>query len=187
MFERVQALRGLAAAAAVMTAMSAASQVRAKETRAAQPGTTSANPTSAEAPLAETQIVATIDQARLVKIPAGTETLVIGNPTIADVTLLRKNNLMVLTPKAFGETNFIALDGKGNPVAESMIQVVAGTNSLIVQRGGERQSYSCAPRCQPIERLGDDAAYMSGVAGLAQQHTARLSGSPVPVAPGSIK
>ena len=129
-------------------------------------------------------IMATVDQARLVKIPTGTETLIIGNPTIADVTLLKQNNLMILTPKAFGETNFIALDKDGNPVAESMIQVVSGSNAVVVQRGMARQSYSCAPRCQPTERLGDDDKYLSEVAGQAQAHSSRLAGSAPPAGPG---
>lgn len=143
--------------------------------------------TSVPAFAVDVTIVAIVDQARLVKIPAGTQTLVIGNPTIADVTLLKKNNVMILTPKAFGETNFLALDGDGNPVAESMIQVVGGENSLIVQRGAERQSYSCAPRCQPIERLGDDDKYMTLVAGQAQAHTQRLAGSAAPMQPGASR
>lgn len=122
-------------------------------------------------------IVAVIDRARLVKVPDGTETLVIGNPTIADVTMLHQKNLMVLTPKAFGETNFIALDASGNPVAESTIRVVAGSNALVVQRGLERQSYSCAPRCQPVERLGDDEKYRAMVAAQTQDHFQRLTTS----------
>lgn len=134
----------------------------------------------------ESKITAVIDQARLVKIPPGAQTLVIGNPTIADVTLLKKNNVMVLTPKAFGETNFIVLDGNGSPVAESTIEVIAGNNSLIVQRGGERQSYSCAPLCQPTERLGDDDKYVTSVASQAQSHTQRLMGSTAPTGPGLI-
>ena len=129
-------------------------------------------------------IVAVIDQARLVKIPAGTQTLVIGNPTVADVTLLKQNDLMVLTPRSFGETNFIALDAQGNPVAESMIRVVAGTGSVIVQRGMDRQSYSCAPTCQPTERLGDDEKYANAVASQAQAHTARLTSAPTPTSTG---
>lgn len=129
-------------------------------------------------------IVATVDQARLVKVPAGAETLVIGNPTIADVTLLRKNNMMILTPKAFGETNFIALDSNGEPVAESMIKVVGATDSLILQKGTERQSYSCAPACQPTERLGDDDKYLSAVAAQTQTHTQRLSSVGAPLNPG---
>ena len=135
----------------------------------------------------EQDIVAVIDQARLVKIPAGTETLIIGNPTIADVTLLKQNDLMVLTPRSFGETNFIALDAHGKPVAESMIRVVNGGNALVVQRGMDRQSYSCAPMCQPTERLGDDAKYASQVAGEAQAHTARLSGSTAPTSVGAAR
>ena len=131
---------------------------------------------------ADDVIVATIDQAKLVKIPDGATTLIIGNPVIADVTQLMPN-LMVLTPKAFGETNFIALDKEGRTVAGSMIQVVGGSGAIVVQRGMERQSYSCAPRCQPTERLGDDNKYMTGVASQAEAHFRRISGSTPPAAP----
>ena len=147
-------------------------------------GLSLAGPGLSPARAADQPIVAIVDQARLVKIPAGTQTLIIGNPTIADVTLLRQANLMVLTPKAFGETNFIALDGDGNPVAESMIEVVNGSNALVVQRGMERQSYSCAPKCQPVERLGDDEKYLSAVAGAAQAHDQRIVAAQAPTGPG---
>lgn len=129
-------------------------------------------------------IVATVDHAKLVKIPVGTETLIIGNPTIADITMLKQNNLMILTPKSFGETNFIALDKDGAPLAESVIQVVNGVDALVVQRGMDRQSYSCAPRCQPTERLGDDDKYLNQVANQAQAHSTRLANVAAPVAPG---
>lgn len=131
-------------------------------------------------------ITAVIDQARLVRIPKGTETLVIGNPTVADVTLLKQNNLMILSPRSFGETNFIALDGQGNPLAQSMIRVVGGSDALIVQSGMSRQSYSCSPRCQPTERLGDDNEYLSKIAGQDQAHSQRLSNSTPPTAPGLL-
>ncbi len=129
-------------------------------------------------------IVGVVDQARLVKIPAGTDTLIIGNSTVADVTLLKQKGLMVLTPKAFGVTNFIALDSSGNPLAESTIQVINSSDALVVQRGMERQSYSCAPKCQPVERLGDDDKYLSAVATQAQSHNQRLSGAAAPTQPG---
>lgn len=120
---------------------------------------------------ADDTIVVTADQARIVKIPAGAQTLVIGNPIIADVTL--QNGVMIVTGKGFGETNFIALDSTGNPVAESTIRVIGATNALVVQRGMEQQSYTCAPRCQPTVKLGDDPKYMNEVAGEFQSHSSQ--------------
>ncbi|MGH6818887.1 MAG: pilus assembly protein N-terminal domain-containing protein [Methylovirgula sp.] len=121
--------------------------------------------------LAEDTLVVTVNQARVVKVPRAARTLVIGNPTIADVTLLKQGGTMVVTGKGFGETNLIALDTNGNKVAESMVQVVDGENGgnpLVVQRGMDRQSYICAPRCQPTARLGDDPSFYSAVSGQAK-------------------
>jgi Flp pilus assembly secretin CpaC len=112
-----------------------------------------------------------IDHAHLVNLPPGTTTLIIGNPTIADVTMVGpKSTLMVLTPKAFGETNFIALDAKGDPLSESLIRVVAGTDTLVVQRGMDRQSYACAPKCQATEKLGDDSKFFSATVDQAKSY-----------------
>jgi len=124
--------------------------------------------------VADDTIVVTADQARIVKIPPGAQTLVIGNPIIADVTL--QNGVMIVTGKGFGETNFIALDALGNPVAESTIRVVGANNALVVQRGMEQQSYTCAPRCQPTVKLGDDPDYMNKVAGEFQAHSSQAGG-----------
>lgn len=119
---------------------------------------------------ADDTLVVSVDQARIVKVPSGTKTLVIGNPSIADVTLLKNGTSMVVTGKGFGETNFIALDSSGTPVAQSEIQVVANSVGLIVQRGMDRQSYNCAPRCQPVVRLGDDPDYFNKISGQVQAH-----------------
>ena len=72
----------------------------------------------------EETLVVQVDQARVVKVPPGTETLVVGNASIADLTLLKQGAGMIVTGKGFGETNFIALDGAGNPLAQSLIRVV---------------------------------------------------------------
>jgi Flp pilus assembly secretin CpaC len=124
---------------------------------------------------AEETLTVRVDQARIVKVPAGTRTLIIGNPMIADVTLLKSGSTMVLTGKGFGETNFIALDANGTPVAKSEIRVVSGSDALVVQRGMERQSYTCAPRCQPIAQLGDDPKYFNEVAAQIAAHNAQAT------------
>src|SRR5208282_3629143 len=69
---------------------------------------------------AETDLIAvTLDQAKIAKLPAGATTLIIGNPMIADVTMLKNNNSMVTTGKGFGQTNLIAIDAGGSIIEES--------------------------------------------------------------------
>ena len=118
----------------------------------------------------------TIDQARVVKVPPATETLIVGNAAIADLTLLKQGAAIVVTGKGFGETNFIALDGAGTPLAQSLIRVVSGKNALLVQRGLDRQSYSCAPQCLPTAKLGDDLKYFGDVSGQVKDHNAQATG-----------
>jgi len=113
---------------------------------------------------ASSLVSVSLDQARIVKVPERTQTLIIGNPSVADVTLLKNNGIMVVTGKGFGETNLIALDSNGEPVAESIVRVNGDSQNLVVQRGMERESYSCAPRCQPAVALGDSGKYMGDVA-----------------------
>jgi Flp pilus assembly secretin CpaC len=96
-----------------------------------------------------------LDQAKIARIPDGTLTLVIGNPIVADVTMLKGSGAMVVTGKGFGETNLIALDAQGNVLDEKTIRVVPTGSVLVVQRGMERESYSCAPQCMPTVQLGD--------------------------------
>jgi Flp pilus assembly secretin CpaC len=121
---------------------------------------------------AEETIAVTLDRARVVKLPDRTQTLVIGNPIIADVTPLKSNGLMVITGKSYGTTNLIALDAAGNPVAESMVRVDAAENALLVQRGMSRESYACSPRCEPTINLGDEGKYLGDVAGNVRARTA---------------
>jgi hypothetical protein len=97
----------------------------------------------------------TLDQAKIARVPDGTKTLVVGSPIVADVTLLKGSNTMVVTGKGYGETNLIALDGSGNVLDEKTIRVEPAGSVLIVQRGMQRESYSCAPKCMPTVELGD--------------------------------
>ena len=111
----------------------------------------------------------TIDQAKVAKIPAGTQTLVIGNPMVADVTMLKGGSGMVVTGKGFGQTNLIALDAQGNILDEKQLRVEPGNTVLVVQRGDSRASYSCNPLCMPTVQLGDDTKIFGEVGSQIQQ------------------
>lgn len=102
-----------------------------------------------------------LDYARIVKIPPGAQTLVIGNPLIADVTMLKNSQLMVITGKSFGSTNLIVLDRAGAQVGESIVTVVPAQDKLVVHRGQHRESYACNPNCAKAVDLADDIQYMN--------------------------
>lgn len=110
-----------------------------------------------------------VDHAKVVRLPERTQTVIVGNPIIADVTVQR-NGILVVTGKSFGSTNMIALDGSGGLLAESMISVQAPQDSVVtVQRGLNRESYSCTPTCQPALQLGDNPGFFDGVGAQATQ------------------
>lgn len=102
------------------------------------------------------------NMARILRISAPAATVIIGNPGVADVTIQDPQTL-VLTGKSFGQTNLIVLDAQGNPIADTMIEVVQGgqSDTMTVYMGQARTTLSCAPQCQPTIMMGDDPAYTS--------------------------
>jgi Flp pilus assembly secretin CpaC len=116
------------------------------------------------------RLFVTVDRAKIIRLPEATKTVIIGNPAIADVAI-QKAGVVVMTGKSYGETNLIALDGTGNMLAESTLSVQAPSEAIVVvQRGLERQSYSCTPACQPSVILGDANSYFNSTKEQAVQH-----------------
>ncbi|RVU13743.1 pilus assembly protein N-terminal domain-containing protein [Methylobacterium oryzihabitans] len=114
-------------------------------------------------------VTVSVDSAKVMRLPERTATVIVGNPIIADVSLQR-NGVVVLTGKSFGSTNLIALDGAGAMLAESRISVTAGGTAMVtVQRGLDRETYSCTPACLPAVQLGDAPKYFGEISGQAGQ------------------
>lgn len=112
-----------------------------------------------------------VDQATITKMPESVSTLVIGNPIIADVTV-RPGGLLVVTGKAYGVTNLIALDPSGAVLSERFIEVTAPRDEVLtVYRGINRESYSCVPDCQPRIVLGDAPQYFGQTLGQSGDRT----------------
>src|SRR5689334_18274958 len=79
---------------------------------------------SAAQPEALPVVTVIVDNAKVIRLPEKTQTVVVGNPFIAEVTP-QKNGVLILTGKSFGSTNLIALDSAGALIAETMIRVEA--------------------------------------------------------------
>lgn len=112
-----------------------------------------------------------IDYARLVKMPEGARTLVLGNPAIADAMLLRDGDLLVVTGKSFGATNLILLDKSGARVLETLISVVPAQDKLVVFRGlDRRESLACDPLCVRAIDAADDPQHLTQTIGAYRAH-----------------
>ena len=104
------------------------------------------------------------DQVRLFRLEAPASEVIVGNPSIADVTLLSSKRLAI-AGRTYGTTNLIVLDAEGRVITERRL-VVEGENAHIVNlaRGTDRQSYNCTPRCRSILVIGNEKDYFNRVA-----------------------
>jgi hypothetical protein len=107
-------------------------------------------------------VTVNLDQAVVMKLPDKVATIVIGNPLIADATL-QSGGMLVVTGKGYGGTNLVALDRDGRVLVDKYVQVLgpSGDNLIVVYKGVERESYSCAPECERRITLGDSTPYFT--------------------------
>jgi Flp pilus assembly secretin CpaC len=109
-----------------------------------------------------------VNMARVLRISAPAATVIVGNPGIADVTIQDPQTL-ILTGKSYGQTNLIVLDAYGEPIADTLIEVMQMQAGLMtVYQGQQRTSLACAPTCQPTVMLGDDNEFTGQVVTSAQ-------------------
>lgn len=127
--------------------------------------------------LAADPVTVKVNMARILRISSPASTVIVGNPGVADVTIQDPQTL-VLTGKSYGQTNLIVLDAEGNPVADTIVEVVQEQANLVtVYMGSKRTSVACAPVCQPVIMLGDDSEYTSASASASQAVSAMANGN----------
>jgi Flp pilus assembly secretin CpaC len=94
-----------------------------------------------------------IDQAQRVQLRGPAGSVIVGNPEIADVTVVDSNTLYI-TGKGYGVTEIVAVDAIGRTVFQSQIVVTdgAGAGRVRVWRGGQATEMACASSCSPSVR-----------------------------------
>ena len=109
------------------------------------------------------------DQSRLLRLARPANTIIVGNPSIADVSIQGKQ-LLVVTGKSFGVTNLIVLDATGSVIINRKMIVQGDDRKFVnLQKGDMRQTYNCSPTCQPALVVGDQAAFAELVSKSIQQ------------------
>jgi len=114
------------------------------------------------APAQADTVAIRLDQAHIMQLPDRVATIVIGNPLIADATL-QGGGVLVVTGKGYGSTNLVALDRTGRVLLNHTVQVLGASaqDMVVVYKGIERETYSCASDCERRITLGDSPAYFN--------------------------
>lgn len=121
---------------------------------------------------ADKDLIVNYDQSKLLRLSRPVAEIVIGNPSIADVTV-NGSSMLVVTGKTFGMTNIIALDADRKIIREQRVIVERDEHRVVnLHKAGVRQSYSCTPNCSPTLTIGDDSAYFDKI----QKHSAAKTG-----------
>lgn len=94
-----------------------------------------------------------IDQSTRVQLSGPAGSVIVGNPLIADVTVVDANTLFI-TGKGYGVTEIVAVDTIGRTVFQNQVVVSAGsgTGRVRVWRGGTATEMACAASCSPSVR-----------------------------------
>lgn len=103
---------------------------------------------AASAPAGAEAIRVFVDQARVVKLARPADTIIVGNPKIADAAV-QDASTVVLTGRGFGVTNLVILDRDGAPIVDEQVVVSrASANAVNVYRRADLQALSCSPYCE---------------------------------------
>jgi len=89
-----------------------------------------------------------MNQAKIVRLARPADTIVVGNPAIADAAV-QDATTIVLTGKGFGVTNLVVLDKEGAPIVDEQVVVARDVAASVrIYRRGDVQTLSCTPYCE---------------------------------------
>uniref|UniRef100_B0SYF4 Pilus formation protein N-terminal domain-containing protein n=1 Tax=Caulobacter sp. (strain K31) TaxID=366602 RepID=B0SYF4_CAUSK len=89
-------------------------------------------------------------QAARISLSAPVRDVVVGNPAVADVSLINERTLVILGKKA-GATTVMAFDARGHALADRQVVVSdIPDGTVVVQRGVVASTYACGDRCSQL-------------------------------------
>jgi hypothetical protein len=116
------------------------------------------------------------DKTQMISVAAKPGTVVVGNPSIADISM--NGSQVFIHGRAYGNTNIIILDTKGNQLANFDVTVKQSTtNALSLYRGPARSSFACDPVCEANLQTGDDSQFFGSIMGMQTSKSSLATGS----------
>jgi hypothetical protein len=81
-----------------------------------------------------------------------------------DMIVVHLDEATVIKLQSYGATNIIIMDKAGAVLTEHTVEVQNSTDkTVVVYRGGARETYSCTPECSARIALGDDTKFFTDV------------------------
>lgn len=97
-----------------------------------------------------------MDENTLINLRAPAGNVLVGNPSIADVTLITPQRIAILG-RAYGVTNLIITDRMGRTIFSEEINVGQATRGrMSVYRGTLAVNFACAPHCERTPMPGEE-------------------------------
>jgi hypothetical protein len=116
---------------------------------------------SAVPSLAAESFAVPLDQSAVMVLPRGAQSVMVGNPAIADVNML-DTRTAVLLGRGYGVTNMLVIDARGRTLMDRQIVVSApDVNRVNVYRRSsesgraEVTNFTCSPRCERTPLPGE--------------------------------
>jgi hypothetical protein len=119
-----------------------------------------------------------LDEVHTLTFKTPIATVYVGNPTIADVTMLDARHAFV-QGKGYGRTNIVALNRDNKQVFNANIAVVGAHDgsTVTLNRGTQRITLTCAGgRCEPTPMPGDDQKAFDAASAQVSAHQAAARG-----------
>jgi hypothetical protein len=116
-------------------------------------------------------VVVQMDNVALVSFKSPVSMVYIGNPSIAELTILDARHVFVMG-KRFGATNLIALGPDKMPIENDPVTVSSRSAAAVtVFRGDQTYNYVCTGfHCETRPVPGDPKAYFDNTEGTASEH-----------------
>lgn len=127
---------------------------------------------------ASDSVALALDEVHTLTFKTPIATVYVGNPTIADVTMLDARHAFV-QGKGYGHTNIVALNRDNKQVFNANIAVVGAkdTNTVTLNRGTQRITLTCAGgRCEPTPTPGDDPKAFDAASAALSAHQSAARG-----------
>ncbi len=109
-----------------------------------------------------TELPVVAGQAMHLNLGGAVRDIVVGDPTVADVSVVNQRTLIVLGKRP-GVTSLMAFSPDGRPLTERLIVVSeVGPSGVTVYRGSTASSYACASQCTRVIAPGAATAAPAG-------------------------